>query len=103
MLDPADCLPAACQGIIALECRAGSETAALLHAVSDAETMYCFEAERHLLTLLGGDCSIPAGALAETDGARMRLRFSRDGVQIAEGEAAVAERFALAERLFCGT
>jgi len=56
-------------------------------------------AERAVNRALGGNCSVPLGAYAELDGARIRLRAlvaSPDGRRIAraerEGDAADPER-----------
>ncbi|HLK56141.1 MAG TPA: hydroxymethylbilane synthase [Chthonomonadaceae bacterium] len=64
-LSPQVCVPAAGQGALALETRAGdSATVALLTAIHDPDTALCVEAERAFLAGLGGGCSVPAGALA---------------------------------------
>ncbi len=57
-------VPAACQGLLAVECRAG-EYANLLSAVDDAASRRAFNLERGVLALLGGDCSRPVGAFAD--------------------------------------
>lgn len=61
-LAPESFLPAACQGIIALEAVEGSKTAQMLAAVSDRETGLVFQVERKVLSLLQADCSEPAAA-----------------------------------------
>ncbi len=60
------CLPAAGQGILALQARADDpQTAALLQAVDDAASRECAEAERAALVALGGGCQQPLGVLAQ--------------------------------------
>jgi hydroxymethylbilane synthase len=70
-----DFLSAGGQGIIALEIRsddAASRT--LVEAVSDRATLFCLEAEREFLRLLGGDCGSPVGVLATIAGSAMTIR-----------------------------
>lgn len=85
---PCECVPAACQGIIALEGEAGA-------LVNDAATQRAALLERRALRLLGGDCTGGAGAYFDgTD-----LFVQREG-KIAQmtyrGEETL---FALAERV----
>ncbi len=62
-------IPSACQGIIAVECRVDdTETAALLHSISDKETERRFKAERYMFSLLKADCSVPLGVHCEIIG-----------------------------------
>lgn len=65
-LDPEQFLPAACQGIIALETVADSRLAGLLRRISDRETELAFRVERRVLELLQADCSEPAAAWCRT-------------------------------------
>lgn len=63
VLDPVKFLPAAGQGAIAIECRAGDE--AVIHAVrtlNHAETEARVTAEREFLKILGAGCQTPVGA-----------------------------------------
>lgn len=58
-------LPAAGQGIIAIEARADDETTLrLLQSISSAESDVCARAERAALGHLGGGCQTPIGLLA---------------------------------------
>lgn len=73
-LAPPDFLPAAAQGVIAIECRedAGElrqTLAKLQHATSTTTTT----AERAFTRALGGSCDVPIAAYAEFDGDRLRL------------------------------
>jgi hydroxymethylbilane synthase len=75
VLDPEEMLPAAGQGAIAVEIRAGDRRMeALLGAVNDPTTAACLEAERALLAALDGSCRTPIAALAEPNGEDLRLR-----------------------------
>lgn len=91
-------LPAACQGIIAVEARNG-EFSDILANINDTETMQALETERHVLRLLGSDCSLPVGALAQLSGRTLRLTVTKDCGTIVTGQAPTVERLALAERL----
>jgi hydroxymethylbilane synthase len=57
-------VPAAGQGALALEGRAGELDPALLAAVNDPEAMACVTAERTLVHALGASCHTPVGAHA---------------------------------------
>jgi hydroxymethylbilane synthase len=66
VLDPLQVLPAAGQGALAVECRAGDSLRDVVHkALDDASSHACVEAERALLAELEAGCSAPVGALAE--------------------------------------
>lgn len=66
-------LPAACQGILAVQARAGEDVSYLsaYHSV-DAWDAAC--AERAFVRALGGGCGTPVAAYAEPDGERLLLR-----------------------------
>jgi hydroxymethylbilane synthase len=55
-------LPAPGQGALALECRAQSETLALVRAVNDLASEIETRAERAFLAALGGGCAVPVAA-----------------------------------------
>ena len=88
ILPPETCVPAACQGIIALEGSVGA-------LVGDALTLRAAQIERKLQRALGGDCTGGAGAyydgmtlFAQKDGKVMSARY--------EGEKSIirlAEKF----------
>ena len=62
VLSPDECLPAPCQGILAVECREDDgELIALLEQITDPMTRARFDAERKLFCLLQADCSVPLG------------------------------------------
>lgn len=56
-LPPEQFLPAACQGIIAVEAVQDSAVAVLCRKITDAETELCFLVEREVLAQLAMDCS----------------------------------------------
>lgn len=64
-LEPALCLPAPGQGIVAIETREDDvDTMNRISAVSDPLASAALEAERKVLIDLGGGCQVPIGALA---------------------------------------
>jgi len=93
-LASADWIPAAAQGVIAIECRADdATTTALLAAIDHAPTRAELEAERALLAALGGTCHSPVAVLCEGVGERLAMRaalFSPDGAERVEGTASFA-------------
>lgn len=93
-LEADEWIPAAAQGAIALECRAGDETTlAALAALDHAETRAELEAERALLAALGGTCHSPVAVLCthEARGLAMHAAiFSPDGKERVEGETVCA-------------
>jgi hydroxymethylbilane synthase len=67
ILDPIDVLPQAGQGAIAVQCRADDgATRELLASVDDVPSHRALRAERSVLAGLGGSCTVPVGAWAET-------------------------------------
>ena len=88
-LDENDWVPAAAQGVIALECRAkDAETTACVAKIDDLDTRAELEAERALLAELDGTCHSPVAALCRAEGGMMTLRavlFSPDGRERIEG------------------
>ncbi len=102
-------LPAICQGILAIEYRASrKDVAALLAAFEHAPTAAAARAERALGRVVEGSCTVPLGALASTQGERLRIEGFiglPDGTRLvreaAEGDAGDAEALghALGERI----
>lgn len=74
-LEPPEWLPAAGQGAIAVQVRAGDERmSAVARALNDERTWRAVEAERAFLAALEGGCQVPIGALAlSAEGAPLRL------------------------------
>ncbi len=103
ILSPEEMLPAAAQGAIGVEIRAGdARSRALLAKIDDPATAAQVTAERAALAALGGSCRTPIAALAETESGAMRLRvmlLSPDGGErlFAERRGAVAEAAALGD------
>ncbi len=88
-------LPAAAQGALGLEIRAGrADLAALLTELTHAPTLLAALAERAVSRAMGGSCSMPLAAHATLVGDHMHLRaaFGDEGsgkVKRAEGRAVV--------------
>lgn len=70
---PEEMIPAAGQGIMAVQGRAGEFTD-ILEKLNDPDAELCAKTERLLSRELEGDCSSPIGCFAETDGEEMLLR-----------------------------
>ena len=72
---PADvCVPAPGQGIIAIEIREDDRRAReLVSTINDATASVALDAERTVVTRLGGGCQMPIGAYATVDGETMTL------------------------------
>jgi len=101
-LEIEDSLPAAGQGALGIEClESNAKLRALLAPLDDAATARCVRAERAVNRALGGSCTLPLGAFAETRGKHLRLRAlvaSADGTRVirAEREGDDAERLGAA-------
>ena len=73
----ADMLPAAGQGIVAVECAAHDwETRRILGTIDDMAAHRCADAEREVLWVLNGHCNSPIAGHAAIDGATMHLTAS---------------------------
>ena len=70
--DPTELLPAAGQGILAVQTRAGTDTACL-DAVRDEAGTCCALAERAFVRALGGGCTSPVAAYATVEGDTLTL------------------------------
>jgi len=67
--------PAAGQGALAIEVRAGdSNTRSAMAFLDDVAARAATTCERALLNKMGGGCQVPIGALAEIRGARLHLQ-----------------------------
>lgn len=77
-LPPEQFLPAACQGIIAMEALQDSAAAILCRKITDEETELCFQVEREVLAQLTVDCSEAAAAWCrqETDGMTLDVMYA---------------------------
>jgi hydroxymethylbilane synthase len=85
------CVPAPGQGIIAIEIRADdNRVAAAVAAIDDAPASAALEAERAVVTRLGGGCQMPIGAHAEVNDGALTLTavvLSLDGSRAIRGES----------------
>jgi hydroxymethylbilane synthase len=73
----AEMLPAAGQGIVAVECGAQDfATRQMLSLIDDARAHACADAEREVLWVLNGHCNSPIAGHAEIKGAEMSLTAS---------------------------
>ncbi|MDB5396570.1 MAG: porphobilinogen deaminase [Rhodospirillales bacterium] len=73
-IDPAEMLPAACQGAIGLEIRLNDARAQMLcHTIGDEVSAIAIAAERAFLAALDGSCRTPIAALATVDGDQVAL------------------------------
>ena len=101
VLEPAEMLPSAAQGAIAVACRADdAATRALVAALDDRASHLCVMAERALLAALDGSCLTPIAALAQLNGNRMvfdALVASHDGSAVfrARREGAASDGVAM--------
>jgi hydroxymethylbilane synthase len=98
--DPAELLPEAGQGALALQVRAGEEE--LVAVADDAETRRRVDAERTCVAVVGGGCLAPVaahhdgtvlvGLVADEDGRWIERRSGDDPVALGEELARLAER-----------
>ena len=93
LFDPSVCLPAAGQGALGVEIRAGEDAVRELvrRAVHHEPAARCVAAERGFLGRLGGSCQTPLAAYAELgpDGAELHIAGMvgrLDGSEILRGE-----------------
>lgn len=92
-LEPETFLPAAGQGILAVESRMDdAETAEMLAAIHDAEAACLLAAERSFLKTIGGSCNAPAAAYCRKEGGRflMDAMFVKDGVHLRRAHMDIA-------------
>jgi hydroxymethylbilane synthase len=74
---PREMLPAAGQGIVAVECAAGDwQTRRYLSLIDDPAAHLSCDAEREVLWVLNGHCNSPVAGYSTIDGARMSLTAS---------------------------
>lgn len=72
-------IPAACQGIIAIECRSDDEEVAkLLGEISDFETRRRFDLERSVFCRLKASCKSALGVHAKIEGDKVTLMALKD-------------------------
>jgi hydroxymethylbilane synthase len=80
------CIPAPGQGIVAIETREDDdELRRVLRTVGDPSAAASFDAERALVTALGGGCQLPLGGIAIHEGADLAMQAvvtSADGSRV---------------------
>lgn len=85
------CVPAPGQGIVAIETRGNDdELRRVLDTIDEAAAAASFEAERALVTALGGGCQLPLGGIAIQDGADLAMQAvvsSPDGTRVIKRSA----------------
>lgn len=90
-LPVAACVPAPGQGIIAVEIRSGDRSAAeAVATIDDPSAKAALDAERTVVTRLGGGCQMPIGAHAEVAGGQLSLAavvLSLDGARAIRAES----------------
>ncbi len=83
IFDTEKLLPAAGQGIIAVQCRnSDNNLKKIIEEINDEETKICALTERSLLKYIGGDCDTALGALATIKNGEIKIDaqlFSDDG------------------------
>jgi hydroxymethylbilane synthase len=87
-IDVAHCIPAPCQGIVAIETR--SDVPEAIAAINDPTAQVSFRAERAIIAALGGGCQMPLGAIATPRGAALDMEaivVSPDGARRVRGTA----------------
>jgi hydroxymethylbilane synthase len=85
VLDPAEFVPAAGQGCVAVECRADDgEVAAALAGIDHAQTRREVEIERAFLAELGSGCSLPVGAYVDALKLHTFLAGEGSGIIVSE-------------------
>lgn len=87
-LEIEDCIPAPCQGIVAIETRVDGP--AVLRDIDDAAAAASFRAERALISALGGGCQLPLGAIAIHSGGALvmdAIVVAPDGTRRVRGNA----------------
>jgi hydroxymethylbilane synthase len=107
-------VPAPGQGALAVQVLEGSDAAEAVRTIDDPASRAAFEAEREVVSLLGGGCRLPLGAYAERRQEAIRLlavvirpdgsdllwaQVEADSPGSAAGEAAEVLRSAGAERI----
>ena len=69
---PEEMIPAACQGVLGIQTRAGAD-AALIGRISDHDAGRCALAERAYVKAIGADCGSPDTAFAQISGDQIKI------------------------------
>ena len=73
---PEEMIPAACQGILGIQTRAGESTA-LIGKINDIDSGRCALAERAFVKAIGADCGSPDTAFAQISGDQIKIMCLR--------------------------
>lgn len=79
-------LPAACQGIIAIETRTSGEIYDMVRAINDTEVYTQLTCERAVLNRLNAGCHEPIGVYSELHGDHMKLSLMKAGAAVSDKE-----------------
>ncbi len=75
LIDVRQCLPAAGQGALGIECRDGdSKTMSLINVLNHSESVQCVNCERAVTVTLEATCNLPIAAFAEINGDQISLQ-----------------------------
>lgn len=79
-------LPAACQGIIAIETRNSGEVYDMVRAINDTEAYTQLTCERAVLSRLNAGCHEPIGVYSELHGDHVKLSLMKAGAAASDKE-----------------
>ena len=79
-------LPAACQGIIAIETRTSGEACDMVRTINDTEAYTQLTCERAVLSRLNAGCHEPIGVYSELHGDHMKLSLMKAGAAVSDKE-----------------
>ncbi len=95
-------IPAACQGILALQIREkDSFLKQAMEKIMDSDAYVCQKAERAFLNEIGADCHAPAGALAKIKDKKIEMKamFYANQLFVVEGEERIEKAEELGKKL----
>lgn len=79
-------LPAACQGIIAIETRTSGEACDMVREINDTEAYTQLICERAVLNRLNAGCHEPIGVYSEMKGKHVKLSLMKAGAAVSDKE-----------------
>lgn len=79
-------LPAACQGIIAIETRTSGEAYDMVRTINDTDAYTQLTCERAVLSRLNAGCHEPIGVYSELDGTHMKLSLMKADADASDKE-----------------
>lgn len=106
-LNPREFVPAACQGILAIETREDDRRMfSLIEEISDRKTNICAQTERAYLQEVGAGCHSPVGAYSTIEGEHVFLTvlFGTEDARVLikkEGNCRIGDHVQLAVSLAC--